>query len=335
MTKLWKIFSLFIFCSVFLVACNKEEIDLTTDDTNTEEPADTGNSIDDDDTASTDNDTNNYVNALTTTDSVDCFELQFPISFELEDGAIVTAETEEELEQIFEDEPEIVDFVYPLTLLTADGELVINNEEELVLALEDCFGDDWDDDDDDDDDDPWDDDDDYDDEWGSDCWEFVFPISFELEDGSTVTAEDEEALGDLFYSNDSLEIVGFVFPIQVTVFDVDEVFTVNSEDELEELLEEHCEEDCDDYDWDEDDWDMDIEECFEFSFPISFNVNGELQTAENEEEFIAILASIDVSGDIDVELVFPINVTFEGIDEVLTAQDEEELEELIEEYCED
>ena len=74
------------------------------------------------------------------------------------------------------------------------------------------------------------------------CFEFIYPISFILPDGSEITINNEEDWDelDLWYeeNKDSEEEPEVVYPFDV-IFDDDEIKTINNEEELEGL-EDYC-----------------------------------------------------------------------------------------------
>ena len=93
-SKFLNFFTLLLFASVLLVSCNKDE-DIQPQTPNVETPT-TENSVT---PPSTDN--SSQINAMVAaTDTVGCYEIAFPITFVYEDGTTVTAETEEDLENL-------------------------------------------------------------------------------------------------------------------------------------------------------------------------------------------------------------------------------------------
>ncbi len=268
-----------------------------------------------------------------------CYELVFPISFELEDGSIVTADDENALGDLFLNSAP-VDFSYPINLENEDGEsLTANDEEELFALLEECEdfdgGGDWDDED---GDNPCDN---IDFGFGTfGCYELVFPISFELEDGSIVTAADENALGDIFLNGAPVD---FSYPINLENED-GENLTANDEEELFALLEE-----CGDFDGGGNgggggDWNNSVVypltfmsiainepgapvNCYAYVYPVSVtNEDGEVFTANTDEElFAALFADNEIT-----DYVYPVSVTNNETGEVETANNEEEAIALVE-----
>lgn len=278
----------------------------------------------------------------TNTDSTLCYEITFPLSFELEDGSTVTANTEDDLEDLFEDGGlNIVDFVYPVNLVNPEtGETeVANNEEELIALFILCFdGEEWE---------PEDGEiycDSLDFEFGQlGCYDLGFPLNFVLEDGSTVTANTEDDLADIFTGENPP--VDFAYPITLINQEDGTTHLVNNPDEVEELLEE-CEEEWEN-DWEDEfgdggvyimtiitiqteiaDSTGEFEQCYDFVYPISvLTVDGEILTANNDEEMIA---NVFTSNTIIEDFVYPFQVTNNDTGEVITAENDDDVEELIE-----
>mgnify|MGYP003681890981 CR=1 FL=1 len=96
--------------------------------------------------------------------------------------------------------------------------------------------------------------DDYNCPGGNGCFEFNFPITIITDDNETVTVNSQEELDSVLYDAYYFD---FVYPFTVTLNDDDddddEIVTINSAEDLEELIEE-C---FDDYD----DGNYDCEEC--------------------------------------------------------------------------
>lgn len=303
--KIMRVLFFLLAFTVILSSCNKDpEMEELVNNPNTE---------------TTFNSFNGMVSAAsssgTSTESETCYDIAFPLTFLLEDGTTATAQTEEDIDAIFENEPYPVDWVYPINLVDEEtGETVqANDEEELANYLIGCY-----------------------EECEEialghiDCFEIVYPFSFELEDGSTIEVQDESQLEDIVFSENPP--VDFVYPIQL-IDEAGETISVNSEEELEELLDDACEEE----EEEEEEWEECEEyvsgeiECFEIVFPFSFELeDGTTAQVEDEDE----LEEIIFSENPPVDFVYPIQLIDE--DEVLyTVNSEDELDELLEEECED
>jgi len=148
-----------------------------------------------------------------------CLDLVYPISLVDIDGNITSVDNEEDFiaalaeEQLF--------FSFPVTLTDGEEETVVNNGEEMIVALFDCNDFDVDST-----------------QWNSDfeflgCYTLEFPFDVMLEDGTTVTVEDHMQYCDLLLQGD---VVGFGYPLTLTDED-GETIIVNSEEELNELFE--------------------------------------------------------------------------------------------------
>ena len=160
------------------------------------------------------------------------------------------------------------------------------------------------------------------------CFEFIYPISFILPDGSEITINDDEGWDeiDIWYeeNKDSDEEPEIVYPFDV-IFDDNEIKTINNEEDLEGL-EEYC------YGKDyEKDYD---EECFEFVYPISFILPDGSEITINDDEGwdeIDIWYEENKDSDEEPEIVYPFDVIFDD-NEIKTINNEEDLEGL-EDYC--
>ena len=268
---------------------------------------------------------------LVVVDSTDCYEIVFPITIIFEDGSTQTASSEEELNDLFEnidDDNLPVNVAYPVYLVDpATGEtLTAANEEELETYLEGC---DWDDDDDWNEPNPCDS---IDFDLGQlGCYNFVFPLSFVLEDGTTVTAQSADDLSAIFNGDNVPE--DFVYPITLEGVDDGETHTADDAEELAELLE-----DCF-----EDDWEYSIvypvtfvsvaddslgtENCYTYVYPINLlTETGETITTNNDEE---ILAAILEDNEID-DFIYPFQVINNEDGTTITVNDEDEAEDLVE-----
>lgn len=328
-TNFLKLFSLLLVASLFFASCNKEELTPEEPSPTTEQNQNSGS-----------NQINNLV-ASTTADSSGCYIINFPITFEYEDESTVTAESEEDLEEIFTALPLPVDIVFPINLIDPETNETASaaNEEELEEYFENC---DWDDEDDwDDEEDDEEDDgncDDLDLEYGIlDCYELVFPVSFILEDETVVTANTEDDLESIFFSENPP--ADFSYPLNLENEDGESVSAAD-EEALEDLLEE-CEDD------DDDEWDenvvlelsfasisvdsVDFETCYTYVYPVNLvNADEEVVTANSDEEMFELLFSNQEIKDFD----YPVQVTDNESGEVLTANEEDEAWELVED-CED
>ena len=336
-TKIFKLFTLLFVVSFLLVSCNKDE-DLTPQ---TPDPTTNGNTV----VTPPNQDNSATVNAFssaTENDSIDCYVPVLPMTFAYEDGTTVTAETEEDLEEIFSAEPYPWDFAYPVNLENpVSGETTTAaDEQELLEILTAC--EEWDDEDGD-----WEGDgncDDIDFDFGTlACYDLTFPLAFILQDSSTVSAANEDELFSLFSSGAAIE--DFVYPITLTSIEDGSEHVANNESELEVLLEA-----CGDY-FDDEDGDLEnnpvylltlisvgsdnfpAPDCYDYVYPVSaFNQDSVAVTFNNDAEIGAIFDSA-TEDSYFTDFVYPVTVTVTATGETVTAANTEEVYALLED-CE-
>ena len=282
-----------------------------------------------------------------------CFDVEFPISVNLSDGSVVTISNEEELyegiEEYYEmgEEDNLPEINFPINIIfyyenengvESEDLVEIGDYEELEIYFEMC----------EDEEDFW---------FGFDCVDLVYPITIQSPEGENLSFEDENSLIDHienWYGNnpDSDQEFELIFPISVEYFsetnDQLESLIIYSEEEMEEYIEEYCIED-QDYDGEDDNGDdEDIfydYTCGEVVFPISIeDPNGVVFNSDNEESLLEYIEQwfIDnncnnVDCDDDFEVVYPISITYESGNDLITMaiQSEEMLEEMNEQYCDD
>ena len=348
-SKFLKFFTLLVFASVLLVSCNKEEDlqpqtqDPVVENPVTENPTEgpvQGEAVD----PPSDNDSGQINALVAATDTEGCYEIAFPITFVYEDGSTVIANTEADLEEIFNEEdpanlPWQIGFPVNLTDPETGETVVADDEEALITYFMECedfngggnggggnggenpcdsldFG------------------------FGTfGCYDLVFPISFVLEDGSIVTADDEDALGDIFFNNGPAD---FSYPVNLEDED-GQAQVANNEEELFELLEE-----CEDFNGGGNggggEWGDTVvfpltlmsiginepgapQNCYAYVYPVSVvNGDGETTTANNDEEMLNAVFSSNGT----VDFVYPISLTSNENGETLTANNDEEAIALVE-----
>ena len=168
-----------------------------------------------------------------------CYELIFPITVEFPDGTTVTANDYEELgtaiktwKEANPDATERPSFVFPIEVLSEDGEVIsVASHEELRALKEACPGN-------------------YFGHHGprghrgkcNPCFEIVFPIDILFPDGTTAEAADRMTLKTLIRewkeaNPDEEERPEIVFPIEVEMEEDGTIVTVNDLDELKALKE--------------------------------------------------------------------------------------------------
>lgn len=167
-----------------------------------------------------------------------CYELVFPVTIGFPDSSTATADSYDDLiyslqewKQANPDADGRPTFVFPIEVLSEDGEVIsVASEEELKELKQECGGN-------------------Y---FGkheskghkgncTPCFEMVFPITIQLPDDTTAEAASREELKDLVRewkeaNPDATERPEIVFPVEVEMED-GTVVTVNSKEELKELRE--------------------------------------------------------------------------------------------------
>ena len=281
-----------------------------------------------------------------------CFDVEFPISVNLSDGSTVTISNEDELyegiEEYYEmgDEGNLPEINFPINIIfyfendnnSEYEEIVeINNYEELEMYFEMC----------EDEEDNW---------FGFDCVDLVYPVTIESPEGENFSFEDEGSLIehiDTWYDNNPDSNLEFeiVFPLTVEYFsesnDQMETLIIYSEEEMEQYIEDYCT-DNDGGNWNDNGDEEDMFSsytCGEVVFPISIeDPNGVVFNGDDEQSLWEYIDQwfIDnncnsVDCDDDFEVVFPISITYESGNDLITMtiQSEEMLEEINEQYCED
>ena len=278
-----------------------------------------------------------------------CFDILFPISVTMPDESQVSIGNEDELYEAVESYYEMSDeydglpeINFPFNIIfyfdDENGNEIeevvgVGSYEELEMYFEICE-DGWDDD-------GWDDEDWYE----IDCFDLVYPLTIVNPEGEVLTVDSENNLHeyiDQYYENCNSNDCGdfnLYYPLTVEYYsetnDQVQTLTINSEEELEALLDEHC------YD---DGWD-DEETCGEIVYPVTVEApNGEQFTANSEEEVYSFMEEWysnncnTVECDDDFEVVYPIIMEFEdeqGEIIVMTIQSETMLEQITEQYCGD
>ncbi|MCR9286317.1 MAG: hypothetical protein NXI23_02895 [Bacteroidetes bacterium] len=158
-----------------------------------------------------------------------CFKLVYPVTYTMPDGSSIAGNAEELKAAIKEwyithDSAEKPVLNYPVQIVFPDNDvpLTINNAEEMSdLKKEKC---------------------DYDDKWDDDkkdCFNLMYPVTFTMPDGSTISGDDEEALwADIkswYESHDSKEKPTLNYPVQIVFPDNDVPMTINNEEEMENV----------------------------------------------------------------------------------------------------
>ena len=180
--------------------------------------------------------------------NANCFTIQLPIMLTINGVSITITDIADydDLEDIldeFDDDDDYIDIDFPVTIILSDyTEIQINNLDELEDYAVDCNDEDEDDDD-------------------IECIDFIYPISASVFDTnneviSTITFNNDSNLYEFIDDLDEDDLVGFDFPVSLTLAD-GSIIEVNNFDDLEDAIDEYeddCDED-DDYDYNDDDCD--------------------------------------------------------------------------------
>ena len=258
----------------------------------------------------------------------ECFTLEFPVSFNMPDGSLVTVEADDEENwaeiktwyETNQDSEERPTMQFPVGILFDEESLVIENQEEMRSAYQECYPK-------------------RDGEWSRDrdetCFYLVYPVTYVMPDGSTisVTSDDEDGWSDLkdWYeeNEDSEDKPELQYPVDIVV-ETEEgssTVTINGEEEMAAAKREcHTE-------WEED-WDEDHErDCFEYVLPVTFLMpDGSTITVEDEEGWYLLREwyeeNREYEGEPDIQ--YPINISQETEEGFITVtlSSGEEMEEI-------
>ena len=237
-----------------------------------------------------------------------CFYMVFPVTFVMPDGSTITVASDDESgwsefkswyesNDAYDSRPRIQ---YPIDIVfdSEEGETseTIHNDEDMDLALEECKealyeNRDW---------------------IEKECYKLVFPVTFVMPDGSTITvaSDDESGWSELkswYESNESEEEPSLQYPVEI-IRDTEqgeETIVINSEEELAEVKET-----CRDYFEDS----GDSQECFEYLYPITFIMpDGSTITVQNEDCLLILHRWYEENSGYEEEpvLQYPVSVVLE------------------------
>ena len=264
----------------------------------------------------------------------DCFDFIYPISFTYPDGTVISG-NEDELDAAFEDyarnnpdvdvEPTLV-LPVKVFYLDRDDLIEITSEEGFERLLSSC--EDRDDDGDRDEGDRGDDDDRDDTDRDNSCFEFVYPISFTMPDGTTISGTARELTAQIadWYENNprSDREPEHVFPVSIVWIQSDEEFVVENLETLEAAYER-----CENLDEDDDGGRDEMEDCVEFVYPLSVEMPDGTILSGNQETLRSNIAEwLEAHPDARQtwSLVFPLDIIIPTRDAVITVQSEAELD---------
>ena len=265
----------------------------------------------------------------------ECFTLEFPVSFNMPDGSLVTVESDDEENwaeiktwyETNQDSEERPTMQFPVGILFDEESLVIENQEEMRSAYQECYPK-------------------RDGEWSRDrdetCFYLVYPVTYVMPDGSTisVTSDDEDGWSDLkdWYeeNEDSEDKPELQYPVDIVV-ETEEgssTVTINGEEEMAAAKREcHTE-------WEED-WDEDDErDCFEYVLPVTFLMpDGSTITVEDEEGWYSLRVWYEENRGYEEEpsIQYPITISQETEEGLITVTltSGEEMEEVYSECYDD
>ena len=265
----------------------------------------------------------------------ECFTLEFPVSFNMPDGSLVTVEADDEENwaeiktwyETNQDSEERPTMQFPVGILFDEESLVIENQEEMRSAYQECYPK-------------------RDGEWSRDrdetCFYLVYPVTYVMPDGSTipVTSDDEDGWSDLkdWYeeNEDSEDKPELQYPVDIIV-ETEEgssTVTINGEEEMAAAKREcHTE-------WEED-WDEDDErDCFEYVLPVTFLMpDGSTITVEDEEGWYSLRVWYEENRGYEEEpsIQYPIDISQETEEGLITVTltSGEEMEEVYSECYDD
>lgn len=237
-------------------------------------------------------------------DKEDCFQILLPVSYTMPDGSSITINVEDDyktMKEWYEDHPDMqaeAELEFPVVILFEEESFTVNSNEEFERYKDAC-------------------DKDRDIE-REDCLKFIYPISFTMPDGSTITINEDEGRGAIeeWYENhpDAAAEPEMQFPVNI-IFD-DEEYTVNNAEEMQRFRDA-----CEDRDVDRD------RDCYEYIFPISFELpDGAIITIEAEDGFEALEKWYEdnPTSDQRPQIQFPFEIKFG--DQILDITNQDELD---------
>ena len=184
--------------------------------------------------------------------------------------------------------------------------------------------------------------DNWEDGYDQKCFELVYPVTYVMPDGSTisVTSDDEDGWSDLkdWYeeNEDSEDKPELQYPVDIVV-ETEEgssTVTINGEEEMAAAKREcHTE-------WEED-WDEDDErDCFEYVLPVTFLMpDGSTITVEDEEGWYSLRVWYEENRGYEEEpsIQYPIDISQETEEGLITVTltSGEEMEEVYSECYDD
>ena len=248
----------------------------------------------------------------------ECFELVYPVTYLMPDGSTITIENDEDWDPIkdwYEENPESEErpeLQYPVDVVFDDETVTVNSAEEMGEMKREC----WEDE-------------------GRECFELVYPVTFIMPDGSSITVATDDEDGwqevkDWYDANpESEERPTLEYPVDI-VYETnagDSTVTINNEEEMEAAKDECCDE------WNDEE---DDRECFELVLPVTFVMpDGSTISVENDEGWGNLWDWYMNNNETEEEpaLQYPVDISYED-GTTLTINSEEEMA-AAEEDCRD
>ena len=244
-----------------------------------------------------------------------CFDLVLPVTYMMPDGSTITVSSDDddswsELKAWYEANPESEEkptLQYPVDISFEGIEgitlITITNDEEMRGAYRRCNG--------------------GRDNNDRECFELVYPVTYVMPDGSTITIENNEdwdPIKDWYEENpESEERPELQYPVDI-VFD-DETVTVNSDEEMGEMKRE-C-------------WEDEGRECFALVYPVTFIMpDGSSITVATDDEsgWQEVKNWYDANPESEERptLDYPVDIIYDTNDSetTVTVNNEEEMEAL-------
>ncbi|MEE9373620.1 MAG: hypothetical protein V3V00_11270 [Saprospiraceae bacterium] len=216
-----------------------------------------------------------------------CFSFNYPVTINFPDNTTQSVNSDSTFENVIEQwfmangyESGVPIVAFPVSITLTDGTTKeIGSDEEFSAIFQECFGDQIGDQIGDDHEGEIGNDDDHQEE----CFSFVFPISYTLHDGTTITVNDEDELNK-FHETIGVEIIDsvlthptIIYPITVALPD-STTQVIASDDEFLEMV-SSCFQDV----YSEE---GDLEHfCFDISFPVTVLLpDGTSLIANNDDD---------------------------------------------------
>jgi len=254
-----------------------------------------------------------------------CFELVFPVTFDMPDGSIITVTNDDEdgwaeIKAWYEANPDAEErpaLQYPVVIFFEEESITVNSDEDMREAYGECYTDR--------------------DGWGRkrECFELVYPVTFIMPDGSSITIETDdenswEELKDWYDENEGYEEVRpeLEYPVDI-VYETnagDSIVTINTEEEMM-IVKQECREEFDEN-----------RECFELVLPVTYLMpDGTSITIEDEDGYMTLREWYEENqSEEEPALQYPVDIVYETDegDVTVTINNEEEMNAFREE-CED